>query len=174
MSTCWRFLPSEGCREMRELSSIPCWGRGGPSFGSNIPSPTRSHPSILRIKSRSPTSMKRASRRFRSFSGMSGCWTRANAPITWGNDILSVLPGTLGEEQLTRRLNESDAAVIMKVGKNLAKDRRAVEAAGLLALPLYVERGTMQGEQIMPLSECPKGNGPYFSMVLIPGQGRRL
>ena len=107
-------------------------------------------------------------------TGMSGCWTRANAPITWGNDILSVLPGTLDEEQLTRRLAETDAAVIMKVGKNLAKVRRAVEAAGLLSRALYVVRGTMPGEQIMPLSECPDGNGPYFSMVLIPGQGRRL
>jgi precorrin-2/cobalt-factor-2 C20-methyltransferase len=107
-------------------------------------------------------------------TGMSGCWTRANAPITWGNDILSVLPGTLGEEQLTRRLAETDAAVIMKVGKNLAKVRRAVEAAGLLSRALYVERGTMPGEQIMPLSECPDGGGPYFSMVLIPGRGRRL
>ena len=65
-------------------------------------------------------------------TGMSGCWTRANAPITWGNDILSVLPGTLGEEQLTRRLAETDAAIIMKVGKNLEKVRRAVTAAGLL------------------------------------------
>jgi precorrin-2/cobalt-factor-2 C20-methyltransferase len=107
-------------------------------------------------------------------TGMSGCWTRANAPITWGNDILSVLPGTLGEEQLTRRLAECDAAVIMKVGKNLAKVRRAVEAAGLLARALYVERGTMQGERIMPLSESREDRGPYFSMVLIPGQGRRL
>ncbi len=107
-------------------------------------------------------------------TGMSGCWTRANAPITWGDDILSVLPGTLGEEQLTRRLAETDAAVIMKVGKNLGKVRRAVEAAGLLSRALYVVRGTTQNEQIMPLSECPEGNGPYFSMVLIPGQGRRL
>src|ERR1700731_3908088 len=107
-------------------------------------------------------------------TGMSGCWTRANTPITWGNDILSVLPGTLSEEQLTRRLTETDAAVIMKVGKNLAKVRRAVEAAGLLSRAVYVERGTVPGEQIMPLSECPNGKGPYFSMVLIPGQGRRL
>jgi precorrin-2/cobalt-factor-2 C20-methyltransferase len=106
-------------------------------------------------------------------TGMSGCWTRANAPITWGDDILSVLPGTLDEEKLTRRLMTTDAAVIMKVGKNLAKVRRAVEAAGLLARALYVERGTMDGEQIMPLAECSK-SGPYFSMVLIPGQGRRL
>jgi precorrin-2/cobalt-factor-2 C20-methyltransferase len=107
-------------------------------------------------------------------TGMSGCWTRANAPITWGNDILSILPGALDEEQLTRRLVESDAAVIMKVGKNLAKVRRAVEAAGLLARALYVERGTMPGERIMSLSECLHDKGPYFSMVLIPGRGRRL
>ena len=107
-------------------------------------------------------------------TGMSGCWTRANAPITWGDDILSVLPGTLGEEQLTRRLADTDAAVIMKVGKNLAKVRRAIEAAGLLSRAIYVERGSMAGEQIMPLSECSDASGPYFSMVLIPGQGRRL
>jgi precorrin-2/cobalt-factor-2 C20-methyltransferase len=105
---------------------------------------------------------------------MSGCWTRANAPITWGDDILSVLPGTLGEEQLTRRLADTDAAIIMKVGKNLGKIRRAVEAAGLLARAIYVERGTMPGERIMPLSECPDASGPYFSMVVIPGGGRRL
>jgi precorrin-2/cobalt-factor-2 C20-methyltransferase len=62
----------------------------------------------------------------------------------------------------------------MKVGKNLAKIRRAVEAAGLLSRAIYVERGTMPGEKTMPLSECPDVDGPYFSMVLIPGQGRRL
>jgi precorrin-2/cobalt-factor-2 C20-methyltransferase len=107
-------------------------------------------------------------------TGMSGCWTRANAPITWGDDILSVLPGTLGEEQLIRRLADADAAIIMKVGKNLGKVRRAIEAAGLLARAIYVERGTMPGERIMPLSECMDLSGPYFSMVLIPGRGRRL
>ena len=64
-------------------------------------------------------------------TGMSGCWTRANAPITWGDDVLSVIPGTLDEESLTRRLLSSDAAVIMKIGRNLEKIRRAVTAAGL-------------------------------------------
>ncbi|MEH2469869.1 precorrin-2/cobalt-factor-2 C20-methyltransferase [Nitrobacteraceae bacterium AZCC 2161] len=107
-------------------------------------------------------------------TGMSGAWARANAPITWGDDILTVLPGTLDETQLTRRLGETDAAVIMKVGKHLEKIRRAVTAAGLLSRAIYVVRGTMLEERIMPLSECSKGVAPYFSMVLIPGQGRRL
>jgi precorrin-2/cobalt-factor-2 C20-methyltransferase len=107
-------------------------------------------------------------------TGMSGCWTRANLPITWGNDTLAVLPGTLGEEQLVDRLRRTDAAVIMKVGRNLGKVRRAVEAAGLLSRAVYVERGTMQDERILPLSACGEPHGAYFAMVLIPGEGRQL
>ena len=107
-------------------------------------------------------------------TGMSGCWTRANTPITWGDDILTVLTGTLDEAVLARRLSETDAAVIMKVGRNLEKVRRAVVAANCLARAIYIERGTMAGERIVPLSECRDASGPYFSMVLIPGQGRRI
>lgn len=107
-------------------------------------------------------------------TGMSGCWTRANLPMTWGNDTLSVLPGTLAEDALVMRLRLADAAVIMKVGRNLAKVRRAVETAGLLARAVYIERGTMREERILPLSQCSAATGAYFAMVLIPGEGRRL
>jgi precorrin-2/cobalt-factor-2 C20-methyltransferase len=107
-------------------------------------------------------------------TGMSGCWTRANLPMTWGDDSLAVLPGTLGEQALVERLRLADAAVIMKVGRNLAKVRRAVEAAGLMARAVYVERGTMENERILPLADCEASAGPYFAMVLIPGEGRRL
>jgi precorrin-2/cobalt-factor-2 C20-methyltransferase len=107
-------------------------------------------------------------------TGMSGCWTRANLPMTWGNDTLAVLPGTLGEDQLVDRLQRTDAAVIMKVGRNLGKVRRAVETAGLLSRAIYVERGTMQDERIVPLADCGAPSGAYFAMVLIPGEGRRL
>jgi precorrin-2/cobalt-factor-2 C20-methyltransferase len=107
-------------------------------------------------------------------TGMSGCWTRANAPITWGDDILTVLPGTLDGTVLTERLKASNAAVIMKVGRNLAKVRRAIEAAGLLSRAIYVERGTMPNERIIPLAECPDDVGPYFAMIIVPGQGRKI
>jgi precorrin-2/cobalt-factor-2 C20-methyltransferase len=107
-------------------------------------------------------------------TGMSGCWTRANVPITWGDDVLAVLPGTLPEADLADRLRRADAAVIMKVGRNLAKVRRAVEDAGLISRALYVERGTMAEERIVPLAAVTDPRGPYFSMVLIPGEGRRL
>jgi len=107
-------------------------------------------------------------------TGMSGCWTRADTPITWGDDILSVLPGTLAEDVLSDRLTRCDAAVIMKVGRNLAKVKRAIEQAGLLGRAVYVERGTMEAQRVVALAEVEQERGPYFSMVLIPGQGRQL
>lgn len=107
-------------------------------------------------------------------TGMSGCWTRAGTPITWGDDTLTVLPGTLPEADLTARLKATDAAVIMKVGRNLAKVRRAVESAGVMSRAVYVERGTMPGERIQPLSACTDQRGPYFGMILIPGNGRQI
>ncbi|UYN95617.1 MAG: precorrin-2 C(20)-methyltransferase [Enhydrobacter sp.] len=107
-------------------------------------------------------------------TGMSGCWTRANLPITWGDDTLAVLPGTLDEHRLTERLRSTDAAVIMKVGRNLGKVRRAVEAAGLLSRAVYVERGTMTEERILPLADCGATGGAYFAMILIPGRGRQI
>ena len=28
-------------------------------------------------------------------TGMAGCWAAAGEPMTWGDDVLTVLPGTL-------------------------------------------------------------------------------
>ncbi|MEJ1157192.1 precorrin-2 C(20)-methyltransferase [Prosthecomicrobium sp. N25] len=106
-------------------------------------------------------------------TGMSGCWTAARAPITWGDDVLTVLPGTLPSEDLVERLKSTDAAVIMKLGTNFPKVRAAVAAAGLLDGAIYVERGTMSGERVLPLKDKTDDAAPYFSIVLVPGRGRR-
>lgn len=108
-------------------------------------------------------------------TGMSGCWTAADTPITYGDDVLTVLPGTLDQSDLTQRLKTTDAAVIMKVGHNLEKIRAAIENAGRLADAIYVERGTMPAEKVMPLTALGEGAAPYFSIILVPGgHGRRI
>ena len=106
-------------------------------------------------------------------TGMSGCWTAAGAPMTWGDDILSVLPGTLGAAALIDRLKNTDAAVIMKLGKNYPKVRAALAEAGLLDRAIYVERGAMANEKVMALREKTDNVAPYFSIILVPGNGRR-
>ncbi len=105
-------------------------------------------------------------------TGMSGCWSRAGLPMTYGDDVLTVVPGTLPEEELARRIEGADALVVMKLGRNLGKVRRVLAAAGYLDRALYVERGTCQEEVRRPLCDVGEGRAPYFSMVLVPGQGR--
>lgn len=105
-------------------------------------------------------------------SAMSGCWTCAGTPIAHGDDVLTVLPGTLDEEGLTARLRGADAAVIMKIGRNLPKIRAALARAGLAERAIYVERGTMAGERILPVMELDDRPAPYFSIVLVPGRQR--
>jgi precorrin-2/cobalt-factor-2 C20-methyltransferase len=102
-------------------------------------------------------------------TAMSGCWSAAGLPIVQGDDVLSVLPGTMAEEELARRLSDADAAVIMKVGRNLPKIRRALETAGRLKSAFYVERGTMENAVSMPLADKADDEAPYFALVLAPG-----
>ncbi|WP_457937624.1 precorrin-2 C(20)-methyltransferase [Mesorhizobium sp. 10J20-29] len=102
-------------------------------------------------------------------TAMSGCWSQTGVPIVQGDDVLTVLPGTMSEFELTRRLADTDAAVIMKVGRNLPKIRKALATAGLLDRAIYVERGTMANTSSVRLAEKADDEAPYFSIVLVPG-----
>lgn len=105
-------------------------------------------------------------------TGMSGAWTACGAPMTWGDDVLTVLMATLPEDDLTRRIRDTDALVVMKIGRNLAKLRRAVIAAGREAEAYLVEYAAMADQRVTPLSEANLVT-PYFSILLIHGKGRR-
>ncbi|MBC6416236.1 MAG: precorrin-2 C(20)-methyltransferase [Rhodospirillales bacterium] len=105
-------------------------------------------------------------------TGMSGCWSRAGLPMTYGDDVLTVVPGTLPKEELAARIANCDALVVMKLGRNLQKVRRALDEAGLLERALYVESGTCEAEIRRPLRAMEETKAPYFSMILVPGQGR--
>ena len=106
-------------------------------------------------------------------TGMSGCWSAIGTPIAQGDDVLTVLPGTLPEAELERRLADSNAAVVMKIGRNLEKVRRALQRTGRLASAIYVERGTMANAVTMKLAEKTDGCAPYFAVVLVPGWAGR-
>jgi len=102
-------------------------------------------------------------------SGMAGSWSAAGVPIAQGEDIFTVLPATLDECELARRLRETDAIVIMKLGRNLPKVRRALVQAGRLRHAIYVERATMAGAAVMALADRADDGAPYFAVVLVPG-----
>ena len=106
-------------------------------------------------------------------TGMSGCWTATGQPITWGDDVMTVLMGTLPEGDLVAHMTQADALVVMKTGRNLPKIRRALQAAGRLDAAWLVEAGTMPNQRIQRLDQADADQCPYFAIVLVHGQGRR-
>lgn len=105
-------------------------------------------------------------------TGMAGAWNATSMPITWGDDVLTVAMATLPEEELVRRIRDTDALVVMKIGRNLPKLRRAVAAAKREDAAWLVEYAAMPGQRVTRLAEA-ESVTPYFSILLIHGQGRR-
>ena len=122
----------------------------------------------VRLAARYPTEV------VAGITGMSGCWSAVATPIAQGNDVFTVLPGTLSENELERRLEDANCAVIMKLGRNLPKVRRALRRAGRLDRAIYVERGTTANAASMRLTAKMDDEAPYLSMVLVPGWEERV
>ncbi len=99
-------------------------------------------------------------------------------PLVRQTDVLTVLPGTLPKAELARRLADTDAAVIMKLGRTFPAVREALAEAGRLDHALYVERAAMPEERWLPVADVDPASVPYFSLVVVPGdslagRGRR-
>ena len=108
-----------------------------------------------------------------AITGMSGAWTATGDPITWGDDVLTVLVGTLPEDDLAHRMAQTDALVVMKIGRNIDKVKRALKTAGLYDRAWIVEFAQMPNQRVCKLSENCDGITPYFSIIIVHGQGRR-
>jgi precorrin-2 C20-methyltransferase/precorrin-3B C17-methyltransferase len=95
------------------------------------------------------------------------------APLVRQNDVLTVLPGTLPEPELARRLADTDGAVIMKLGRTFPAVRSALAQAGRLEGALYVERASQAEERWLPVAEVDADSVPYFSLIVVPGDSAR-
>ena len=108
-----------------------------------------------------------------AITGMSAAWTATHIPITWGDDILTVLMGTLDKTTLENQLQDTNAAIIMKIGRNLPKIKKALERTGRFYDAFIVEYAAMDKQTVQRLSDYNTENAPYFSIIILHGQGRR-
>ncbi|MFZ5964811.1 precorrin-2 C(20)-methyltransferase [Thalassococcus sp. BH17M4-6] len=108
-----------------------------------------------------------------AITGMSAAWTATGQPITWGDDVLTVLMGTLPEDELATRMAITDALVVMKIGRNIDKIRGALKTAGKYDAAWLVEFASMPNQTVQKLAEAEGKVTPYFSIVIVHGQGRR-
>ncbi|MGF1445852.1 MAG: precorrin-2 C(20)-methyltransferase [Pikeienuella sp.] len=105
-------------------------------------------------------------------SALTGCAAAAGRPLCAREEALQVLPGTLAEAEIAAWLAPGQpraAIAFVKVGRHLAKIRRAVTAAGRAGRAVYVSHASLGHQRVLPLAEAPE-TAPYFSMILIPGE----
>ena len=104
-------------------------------------------------------------------SSLTACAAVLGAPLAARNDVLSVVPAPLEEAALKARLEEVEAAAIIKVGRHFAKVSRVLDELGLASRARYVEHATMDSQKILPLDAVDADDVPYFSMILVHKRG---
>ena len=118
---------------------------------------------------------KRISERFRTVivpgvTSVSAASAALAMPLVEGDDVLTVLPGTLGREKLTERLRDPGAAAIMKIGRSFAAVREALKESGRLDGAYYVERASAGSRQVIERAGNVDPAGvPYMSLLIIGG-----
>ncbi len=104
-------------------------------------------------------------------TSVSAASAAAGRPLVSTTETLTVIPGVLEPDALTAALAGADAAVVMKVGRRLDDVRAAAARAGRTADAIYVERASCHDERVLPLDHTGEVVAPYFSLVLVPGEG---
>jgi len=106
-------------------------------------------------------------------TSVSAASAATGAPLVTGDEVLCVLPGTLPVTELAHRLTDSDAAVVMKLGRTYPQVREALSLSGRLGDAVYVERASTDRQRVIPAAEVVDGDVPYFSLAVVPGATRR-
>ena len=103
--------------------------------------------------------------------GVSSMMAGASAlgrPLAGRNDVLTIIPAPLPDEDILRQLEMCDGASIIKIGRHFERVHGLLSNACLADCCGYLERISLPSQKIMPLTSVnPKNVAPYFSMILM-------
>lgn len=91
----------------------------------------------------------------------------AGHAIAAREDSVAVVPATLSDEEIERRIAPHDSLVFLKLGRHFSRLRALLSRLGLARGATYVERAGMPGERRLALSDTTSDTAPYFSLVLV-------
>lgn len=106
-------------------------------------------------------------------TSVSAASAATGTPLVQGDEVLTILPGTLPPAELQRRLADSDAAVIMKLGRSYPAVREALSATDRLDQAYYVERASTERQRVLPAADADADSVPYFAIAVLPGMATR-
>ena len=107
-------------------------------------------------------------------SSLTACAAAAGVALVQRDAVLSVVSAGLPEEALAGQIAAAAAsggAVVIKLGRHLAKLRQVLTRLDLLDRALYVERASLPTQRIEPLATVDPATVPYFAAALVPSRG---
>eukprot|EP00873_Tetraselmis_striata_P026165 jgi/Tetstr1/446429/TSEL_033971.t1 len=107
-------------------------------------------------------------------TSLTACAARLQRPLTARNDVLTVIPGPLSDDEIRPRIEAAGAVAIMKVGRHLDRLTRLLDDMGLLAHAGYVERATLASEKVMPLADIPRRVAAALPGATLHGLAHRV
>ena len=106
-------------------------------------------------------------------TSVSAASAATGTPLVQGDEVLTIMPGTLPVDEIERRLADTDAAVILKLGRSYPAVREALSSAGRLDEAYYVERASTPQQRVLPAADVDGDKVPYFSLAMLPGAPAR-
>ena len=100
-------------------------------------------------------------------SSLGACAAAIGVPLVSRNETLSIVPGPLDENELLKRIDESQAVAVMKVGRHFKKICNVITRLGLNKYAHYVEHASMADQRALNLDQVDASKVPYFSMILV-------
>jgi precorrin-2 C20-methyltransferase/precorrin-3B C17-methyltransferase len=107
-------------------------------------------------------------------TSVSAASAATGTPLVQGDEVLTILPGTLPVDELKRRLADTDAAVVLKLGRSYPAVREALSSTGRLGEAFYVERASTPNQRVMAAGEVDGDTVPYFSLAMLPGVTQKV
>jgi precorrin-2/cobalt-factor-2 C20-methyltransferase len=104
-------------------------------------------------------------------SSLMSCAVSVETPLSARNDILTVLPAPLPNAVLQARLETTDCAAIIKIGRHFERIRALLHELNLEDHCRYVERSTLPSQRVLRLADVDADKVPYFSMILMHKHG---
>jgi precorrin-2 C20-methyltransferase/precorrin-3B C17-methyltransferase len=102
-------------------------------------------------------------------TSVSAASAAVGTPLVEGDEVLTILPGTLDPAELAERLKTTDAAAIMKVSRHFPEIQQAIEQAGRGGDAAYVERASTPQQRIAPALAVDPATVPYMATVIVAG-----
>jgi precorrin-2/cobalt-factor-2 C20-methyltransferase len=100
-------------------------------------------------------------------SSITAAAARMGRPLSARNDVLRVLPATLGADRLREELQTAQSVAIIKVGRHFGKVKQVLSALDIISRAVAIENATHDNERIRNVQDIEGDSLPYFTTILV-------